>query len=68
LSENLFQQFQSIKKQREQEDKEIFTLLKTFMDKVKKDLDTEKEERLNMEKTILSLLESTCDKITDISS
>jgi hypothetical protein len=36
------------------------------MEKVKKDLDTEKEERITMEKTILSLLESTCDKITDI--
>lgn len=36
------------------------------MDKVKKDLEVEKEERINMEKTILSLLESTCDKITDI--
>lgn len=38
------------------------------MDKVRKDLETEKDERINMEKTILSLLESTCDKITDISS
>ena len=36
------------------------------MEKTKKDLEFEKEERINMEKTILSLLESTCDKITDI--
>lgn len=36
------------------------------MEKVKKDLGDEKEERIAMEKTILSLLESTCDKITDI--
>jgi hypothetical protein len=36
------------------------------MEKVKKDLEVEKDERINMEKTILSLLESTCDKITDI--
>lgn len=36
------------------------------MEKVKKDLETEKDERINMEKTILSLLENTCDKITDI--
>jgi hypothetical protein len=38
------------------------------MDRVRKDLENEKEERINMEKTILSLLENTCDKITDISS
>ncbi len=36
------------------------------MEKIRKDLEMEKEERITMEKTILSLLESTCDKITDI--
>ena len=50
-------------KVRENTQEEIIDLLKEMVNKVKTDLDTEKNERSKNEDVLLSLLENTCSKL-----
>ena len=50
-------------KVRENTQEEIVDLLKEMVNKVKTDLDTEKNERSKNEDVLLSLLENTCSKL-----
>ena len=50
-------------KVRENTQEEIVDLLKEMVNKVKTDLDTEKNERGKNEDVLLSLLENTCSKL-----
>ena len=53
---------------RENTQEEIVEMLKEMVNKVKSDLETEKNERSKNEDVLLSLLENTCSKLNKQSS
>lgn len=47
------------------EENMIFDMLKNTVDKIKKDIETERKEREEVEHTILQLLENACEKLSE---
>lgn len=62
---DLYHELQSLKRQREMEENMIFDMLKSTVDKIKKDIETERKEREEVEHTILQLLENACEKLSE---
>jgi molybdopterin synthase catalytic subunit len=54
------------RKAREENEQAIFDMLRDVVERVKKEIETEKKERHNTEECLLTLLEDTCSKLNSV--